>query len=65
MRIMNQEVVTNEVTGVQEAKLEVYVPLDMLAEKTIAMGDEVATVYVGRHFVSQLKEALSKLNPST
>ena len=65
MRIMNQEVVTNEVTGIQEAKLEVYIPLDMLAEKTIAMGDEVATVYVGRHFVSQLKEALSKLNPST
>ena len=65
MRIMNQEVVTNEVSGVQEARLEVYVPLDMLAEKTIAMGDEVATVYVGRHFVSQLKEALSKLNPST
>jgi hypothetical protein len=65
MRIMNQEVVTNEVTGIQEAKLEVYVPLDMLAEKTIAMGDEIATVYVGRHFVSQLKEALAKLNPST
>jgi hypothetical protein len=65
MRIMNQEVVTNEVSGAQEAKLEVYIPLDMLTEKTIAMGDEVATVYVGRHFVAQLKEALAKLNTST
>jgi hypothetical protein len=65
MRIMNQELVTNEISGVQEAKLEVYIPLDMLAEKTVSMGEEVATVYVGRHFVSQLKEALAKLNPST
>jgi hypothetical protein len=64
MRITNQEVVTNEVSGVQEAKLEVYIPLDMLAEKTVSMGDEVATVYIGRHFVGQLKEALAKLNPS-
>ena len=37
MRIMNQEVVTNEVSGVQEAKLEVYIPLDMLEEKIISM----------------------------
>ena len=65
MRIMNQELVTNEATGVQEAKLEVYVPMDMLAEKIISMGEEVATVYVGRHFVSQLKEALAKLNTPT
>lgn len=61
MRIMNQEIVTNEMTGVQEVKLEVYVPVDMLEEKTIAMGEEVATVYVGRHFVSQLKEAIAKV----
>jgi hypothetical protein len=65
MRIMNQEVVTNEVSGVQEARLEVYIPMDMLAEKTISMGEEVATVYVGRHFVAQLKEALAKLNTPT
>jgi hypothetical protein len=65
MRIMNQELVTNEVSGVQEAKLEVYIPVDMLAEKTISMGDEVATVYIGRHFVAELKEALAKLNPAT
>jgi len=61
MRITNQEVVTNEVSGVQEAKLEVYIPLDMLAEKIISMGEEVATVYVGRHFVAQLKEAIAKI----
>jgi hypothetical protein len=65
MRITNQEIVTNEVSGVQEARLEVYVPMDMLAEKTIAMGEEVASVYVGRHFVAQLKEALTKLNTPT
>jgi hypothetical protein len=65
MRITNQEIVTNEVSGIQEAKLEVYIPMDMLAEKTIAMGEEVATVYVGRHFVAQLKEALAKLNTPT
>jgi hypothetical protein len=61
MRIMNQEVVTNEVSGVQEAKLEVYIPLNMLEEKIISMGEEVATVYVGRHFVAQLKEAIAKI----
>jgi len=62
MRIMNQEVITNELTGAPEAKIEVYVPLNLLAEKTITMGDEVAAVYVGRLFVNQLKEALSKLD---
>ena len=64
MRITNQEIVTNEVNGKPEAKLEVYIPVDMLAEKEISMGDEVASVYVGRLFVSQLKEALAKLNTS-
>jgi hypothetical protein len=62
---MNQELVTNEISGIQEAKLEVYIPVDMLTEKTISMGDEVATVYIGRNFVAELKEALAKLNTPT
>jgi hypothetical protein len=60
MRIANQEVVVNEVSGVSEVKLEVYIPLDMLDEKILSMGEEVATVYVGRLFVSQLKQAIVK-----
>jgi hypothetical protein len=60
MRIMNQELVTNVETQVQEIKLEAYVPVDLLDEKILSMGEEVATIYVGRLFVSQLKEAITK-----
>ena len=60
MRIMNQELVTNTETQVQEVKLEAYVPVDLLDEKILSMGEEVATIYVGRLFVSQLKEAIAK-----
>ena len=60
MRIMNQELVTNVETQVQEIKLEAYVPVDLLDEKILSMGEEVATIYVGRLFVSQLKEAIVK-----
>lgn len=60
MRITNQEIVTNEVNGQQEIKLEAYVSINLLDEKIATMGEEVASVYVGRLFVSQLKEAIAK-----
>lgn len=62
MRITNQELITAD-NGVQEAKLEVYIPADLLSSKTTSMGAEVAAVYVGGLFVNELKEALAKLNP--
>ena len=60
MRITNQELVANLETQVQEVKLEAYIPVDMLDEKILSMGEEVATIYVGRLFVSQLKQAIAK-----
>jgi hypothetical protein len=60
MRITNQELVANLETQVQEIKLEAYIPVDMLDEKILSMGEEVATIYVGRLFVSQLKQAIAK-----
>lgn len=62
MRITNQEIVTNEINNTQEVKLEVFVPVSLLADRSASMGDEVAAAYLGKLFVDQYKESLAKLN---
>lgn len=63
MRITNQEIVTNEINNAQEVKLEVFVPVNLLADRIASMGEEVAAAYLGKLFVDEYKEALAKLNP--
>ena len=64
MRITNQEIVRLDTENpIDEVRLEVILSPNLLSSRTEQMGQEVADVFVGKLFIDQLKEALSKLNP--